>query len=232
MAPPTFPIKGIQEDLGPLPGQTPLRQEIDAWSSDPKNQVQVALFMLALEAFQKIPYHDRLSYFQIAGIHGLPLVPWDEDTTTQTPGTTLGYCTHGSILFPAWHRPYVALFEQRLYEIMIEVIIPRFPPATHAALVAQAKAWRLPYWDWAAKKVDPNDPSAPPNYNLPQLVTQPGGRIFGPEGIEIEFPNPLNTFVADEPMGEYGIVDIGNAPVSVTAVSSVLLPLTEVLHLV
>lgn len=22
-----------------------------------------------------------------------------------------GYCTHSSILFPTWHRPYLALFE-------------------------------------------------------------------------------------------------------------------------
>lgn len=25
----------------------------------------------------------------------------------------MGYCTHGSILFPTWHRPYLALFEVR-----------------------------------------------------------------------------------------------------------------------
>ena len=24
-----------------------------------------------------------------------------------------GYCTHGTVLFPTWHRPYVALFEVR-----------------------------------------------------------------------------------------------------------------------
>lgn len=22
-----------------------------------------------------------------------------------------GYCTHGNVLFPTWHRPYVALYE-------------------------------------------------------------------------------------------------------------------------
>ena len=45
----------------------------------------------------------------LPGIHGQPLVPWDEDTQPQAPD--LGYCTHNSLLFPTWHRPYVNLFE-------------------------------------------------------------------------------------------------------------------------
>lgn len=41
------------------------------------------------------------------GIHGRPFVAWDG---VNGPFKT-GYCTHGSILFPTWHRPYLALFE-------------------------------------------------------------------------------------------------------------------------
>jgi hypothetical protein len=45
------------------------------------------------------------------GIHGQPLVPWDEQSVSKTPGILNGYCTHNSILFPTWHRPYLLLFE-------------------------------------------------------------------------------------------------------------------------
>ena len=45
---------------------------------------------------------------QYKGIHGYPNIPWDNAVGT---GGSVGYCTHGSILFAMWHRPYVALFE-------------------------------------------------------------------------------------------------------------------------
>ena len=55
------------------------------------------------------------SFFQVAGIHGLPNQPWD-GVVGSTPfdpnsGQWGGYCTHGSVLFPTWHRPYVMLYE-------------------------------------------------------------------------------------------------------------------------
>ncbi len=41
------------------------------------------------------------------GIHGRPFVAWDGVNGPYEKG----YCTHSSILFPTWHRPYLALFE-------------------------------------------------------------------------------------------------------------------------
>ena len=46
-----------------------------------------------------------LSFYQIAGIHGDPIIAWNE-----TPKTTL-FCEHGTDIFPTWHRPYMALLE-------------------------------------------------------------------------------------------------------------------------
>ena len=46
--------------------------------------------------------------FHAEGIHGYPNLPWDGVTGN---GGGVGFCTHGSILFPVWHRPYLALFE-------------------------------------------------------------------------------------------------------------------------
>lgn len=58
------------------------------------------------------PQDDPESFFQIGGIHGLPYVPWD-GVGEASQAEASGYCTHGSVLFPTWHRPYVALYEVR-----------------------------------------------------------------------------------------------------------------------
>lgn len=52
---------------------------------------------------------DLVSFFAMGGVHGLPYTAWDNAVgqTTQKAG----YCTHGSNIFPTWHRAYVALFE-------------------------------------------------------------------------------------------------------------------------
>jgi tyrosinase len=110
-----YPIGGIpvnSEDpsqLGPEV-EVPIRQEIDSWSNNPANEKQVKLFVMALSRFQKIDPHDRDSYFQIAGIHGQPNVPWDEPVDSKD-AEGRGYCTHNNILFPIWHRAYLALYE-------------------------------------------------------------------------------------------------------------------------
>lgn len=44
------------------------------------------------------------------GIHGVPFVPWN-GVQAVPGGSQAGYCTHASVLFPMWHRPYVALYE-------------------------------------------------------------------------------------------------------------------------
>ena len=82
---------------------------------------------------------EPLSYFQIAGketlkfdleystmtadiegIHGLPYTTWPKrEWNKDIPGKKIdpekdwfgGFCTHSSILFLTWHRPYLALFE-------------------------------------------------------------------------------------------------------------------------
>ena len=96
------------------------------------------LFLLALEALQSHVDpetgrgldQDKMGYFEIAGssisltkamspeltprapagIHGLPNRPWDDVRNDKSPGGG-SYCPHGSIYFPTWHRPYVALME-------------------------------------------------------------------------------------------------------------------------
>ncbi|KAI9868865.1 MAG: hypothetical protein M1813_004716 [Trichoglossum hirsutum] len=148
-----YAITGIPTDRG-INGEVPIRMECDAWTSSnqPVHLEQKNLFLLALRFYVDMDPLDRDSFWQTAGIHGLPYMPWNESSLPQSV-PVVGYCTHNSTLFPSWHRPYVTLFEQRIYEIMVNKIIPDDMPedqTTQDSLKAAAKAWRFPYWDWAA----------------------------------------------------------------------------------
>lgn len=80
------------------------------------NPTQWNLFLIALQRFQSKNQNERLSYFQICGIHGAPFVAWDG--VVATSNSQSGYCTHSSNLFGPWHRPYLALFEVRQYRLL------------------------------------------------------------------------------------------------------------------
>lgn len=49
------------------------------------------------------------------------------DTPTSGGDGSSWYCNHNKTTFPTWHRPYMLLFEQRLYEIMVNEIVPVSP---------------------------------------------------------------------------------------------------------
>ncbi|MCJ1427273.1 hypothetical protein MMC29_005176, partial [Sticta canariensis] len=139
----TYPIKGIPLPTHPDPKHPILvRLEIDAWYSNPNNALQVSLFIEAMEKFQKMKITEQLSFYQVAGIHGLPWTDWD--------GVKGGeFCKHNTATFPTWHRPYVLLLEQRLYEIMLTIIDADVPDDEKNLWKRAASHWRFPYWDWA-----------------------------------------------------------------------------------
>jgi len=99
----TFAITGVQGS-----GVQPRLEMRELARADPD---QWNMLILAFDRMQKVPQGDLLSYYQIAGIHGRPLRPWDG--VNGVPGANNGYCTHISNLFPTWHRPYLSLFEVR-----------------------------------------------------------------------------------------------------------------------
>ena len=105
-------------------GSVPLRLELrDLQQNHPD---QWNLYLLGLEAFYKLDETSDLSYYGIAGksylgqvsqwfanrsgIHGRPYREWGNVTGTND-SRWQGYCTHTSILFAPWHRPYLSLFE-------------------------------------------------------------------------------------------------------------------------
>lgn len=65
----SYAITGIPLPTAPDPKHPiPIRQEIDAWYSNPDNAIQVSLFIQALEKFMKTDYREKLSYYQVAGL--------------------------------------------------------------------------------------------------------------------------------------------------------------------
>ncbi|KAL2824308.1 hypothetical protein BDW59DRAFT_162646 [Aspergillus cavernicola] len=188
------PVKIVDTQLGPNV-KVPIRQNIDQWSSDPANDKQVKLFVMALDRFQKIDPQDRDSYFQIAGIHGQPNVPWDEPLD-KAEAEGKGYCTHNNILFPIWHRAYLALYEQRLYEIMVQDIVPNFPREGRSAWEEAALTWRMPFWDWGVST------------SVPALSKYPTTVVPTADGKDEErIPNPLFQFrmPTNKPMSSAGM---------------------------
>jgi tyrosinase len=85
--------------------------------------------MRAWKGIQDLPYDDPRSFFTLGGYHGEPFRgPGD------TNGTLFwgGYCNHGNVLFPTWHRVYCLKVEQALQSI------------------AGCEDVMLPYWDETA----------------------------------------------------------------------------------
>ncbi|KAF9560844.1 tyrosinase [Agrocybe pediades] len=155
------------------------RLEISDFVKDEK------FFSLYVQALQRMytstTQSDFQSFFQVGGIHGLPNTPWDGAVGSKpwNPNTQWGgYCTHGSVLFPTWHRPYVMLYEQILQKHAVDIA---------ATYTVNQDSWktaaanlRQPYWDWAANAVPPAE-----------VISLTKVTITGPNGTRISVDNPL-----------------------------------------
>ncbi|RVD88729.1 uncharacterized protein DFL_002904 [Arthrobotrys flagrans] len=138
------------------------------------------LFLCGLEAMQATDQNTLQSYFQIAGIHGAPYRAWNGVEGTN-PNT--GYCPHASILFPTWHRPYLATIEQILGNHM-RTLANRYPAGSlRTRYQRAANRFRLPYWDWAS------DAQVPPIIGSQATV-----RVRKPQGF-VTIPNPMISYV-------------------------------------
>nr|BAD51402.1 photo-regulated tyrosinase [Polyporus arcularius] len=164
---------------GPVGGQTegaaaPNRLEINDFV---KNQQMFSLYIQSLDALSKSSQEEVTSFFQVGGIHGLPYVAWD-GAGQSDPAEEAGYCTHGSVLFPTWHRPYVALYEQLLQKLAMGIADTYAvdKPSWQKA----AADLRQPFWDWARSSVPP-----------PEVISLAKVTITTPDGKQTEVDNPL-----------------------------------------
>ncbi|KAL8944234.1 MAG: hypothetical protein Q9211_000664 [Gyalolechia sp. 1 TL-2023] len=169
----TEAVRGIQAGVNPNTGRRPFRQEFSTFKN---SGPAFDLYIQALQTFQQRDQTALLSYFQVAGIHGVPFRSWDG----VDGNNNAGYCTHASTLFPIWHRPYVALYEQVIWNYA-QQIAATYPISKRSEYRDAARTLRIPYWDWSMT------PTMPPEVNWPTIF------IVGPNGTS-NVVNPLYNY--------------------------------------
>ena len=174
----SYPITGVQTGIGSN-GELPNRIEIRELQKD---DVPWNLYLYALNRFQAKDQSDMLSYYQVSGIHGRPYTQWDNVPFAE--GVNGGYCTHSSPLFPVWHRPYLALYEEQLASLAMEVANNEFSGSEKDQYLAAAAKFRIPYWDWAA-------PAAPGEHVLPSSISGTPWIMITLQNGTTVLPNPL-----------------------------------------
>jgi len=127
-----------------------LQAEYDTGNREPLEKL-----MRAWKGIKELPADDPNSFFVIGGYHGEPFRGPGESN----PQWWGGYCQHGTVLFPAWHRAYLLRLEQALQSI------PGCSDVT------------LPYWD------ECSDDSQ--NNGIPRALTD---EHFELDGVVIENP--------------------------------------------
>jgi tyrosinase len=110
---------------------------------------------------------------------------------------------------------------------MINEIIPKYPPSDRDGFRRAAATWRLPYWDWAAKKKR----GTKITYDVPLIVQQETIEIINYDLGSANVENPMYRFTmpGKERMGCAGVSDIqdetSEGENSVIPVSRILLEL-------
>ncbi|KJZ75523.1 hypothetical protein HIM_04986 [Hirsutella minnesotensis 3608] len=188
-----YPITGVATAQGPVP----VRRNINDLQAEAGPQWD--LYIQALTDMYKVDDSDPLSFFQVAGIHGKPFIPWNNSGAGMNTGWG-GYCPHGEPLFLSWHRPFVLLYEQVLVD-HAKRIASQYPPERRDEYVRAADALRAPFWDWAA-------PAQVPPSTVPQNVTI--NTASGSQTIS----NPLMTYRFPQQVmdGKYGEWDRERRP--------------------
>lgn len=80
---------------------------------DAGNTAELEALMRAWQGVKALPASDPRSFFTLGGYHGEPFRgPGETD-----PQWWGGYCQHGTVLFPTWHRAYLFELENALRSI-------------------------------------------------------------------------------------------------------------------
>jgi tyrosinase len=126
------------------------------------NKIPLESLMRAWKGIKELPPDDPNSFFALAGLHGEPFrgAGWGNATYWG------GYCNHGNILFPTWHRLFVLKLEEALRSVKgCEDVV-------------------MPFWD----ETEETGPE-PSETVIPWSLTDP---VFVLDGEVI--PNPLKSF--------------------------------------
>ncbi|KAF5026291.1 hypothetical protein F66182_1612 [Fusarium sp. NRRL 66182] len=154
----------VVRPLPTLNGTMPLRPEIREMKVD---RYKWDLFILSMSRFQDVSQDDPASWYQIAGIHGVPFEAWNG--VEAAPGASQS-----------------GLEQQELYR-MANVIAGMFPNGTERqAYQDAARNFRMPYWDWAM-------PAPEGEAHFPDVFWNATISQNGPRGVQ-EIRNPLYSY--------------------------------------
>ncbi|MCB2378221.1 tyrosinase family protein [Hymenobacter sp. BT635] len=145
-----------------------LQTEYDAGNTKPLDDL-----MRAWKGIKELDYTNLKSFFNLAGYHGEPF-----RGPGQTNGTLFwgGYCNHGNVLFPTWHRAHCLKIEEALQSI----------PGCADVM--------LPYWDETADETLA--------YGMPKALTD---EFYTLDGVQIPNPLRSFTFpiaISDQVAGD------------------------------
>lgn len=94
-----------------------LQQEYENGNKKPLEDL-----MRAWKGIKELPYTELKSFFKLGGYHGEPFrgAGWGNSAYWG------GYCNHGNVLFPTWHRVYLLKLEEALQSIegCADVMLP------------------------------------------------------------------------------------------------------------
>lgn len=164
------------------------RMDIRELERNPAYKEVWTLFILAVERLKAMDQQTKTSFYQVAGIHGRPVVSWDGlPPWTTGPEANYGYCPHGGHLFTMWHRPYLMLYEKLLHEQALAIVNGISDNTVKAKWRTAASKLRLPYWDWALKT-----PSG--EHNMPTSIADDTITITYPNNTVRSIANPLRKY--------------------------------------
>ena len=166
-------VTGATTNINTSTGQRPARKDLRTLQGAGP---QFHLYIQALQRFQATSQSSLQSWYSVAGIHGRPFRSWDGVSGPYQRG----YCTHGSTLFPTWHRPFLALYEQ-IISGHAKDIAATYPTSNRATYQAAANDLRIPYWDWAS------------DAQIPTSLTATSLTITTPSGSQ-SVTNPLRRY--------------------------------------
>jgi tyrosinase len=102
----------------------------DAYTSGNKKPLED--LMRAWKGIKELPYDHPNSFFKLGGFHGEPFrgAGWGSNAYWG------GYCNHGNVLFPTWHRVYLYKLELALQSIegCSEVMLPYWDETNEESL--------------------------------------------------------------------------------------------------
>jgi tyrosinase len=109
-----------------------LQDEYDKGNTKPLEDL-----VRAWKGIQELPPTDKRSFFVLAGYHGEPFQYRRQvDALSDVDRYVYwgGYCNHGNVLFPTWHRVYVFKLEEALQSIVPDVTMPYWDETSEDSL--------------------------------------------------------------------------------------------------